>query len=75
MHVTGPCIVAFKDLWPKFEYIIQSHIKLLADNNLMDDDQTLLLMSSLSNPNLFELHKVSTDDWFVAFRNYNEDKD
>ena len=75
VHITGPCIVASKDLWPKFEYIIQSHIKLLADNNLMDDDQTLLLMSSLSNPNLFELHKVSTDDWFVVFRDYNEDKD
>ena len=39
---------------------------------LIDDDQTVLLMSYLSKPDLFELHKVSPSDWFVAFKEYNE---
>ena len=44
----------------------------LLKNNLIDDDQTVLLMSYLSRPELFELHKVSPSDWFVAFKEYNE---
>jgi len=32
-----------------------------------------LLMSYLQKPEIFELHRVSGDDWFVAFKEYNED--
>ena len=72
VHITGPHIVAHKDLWPKLETMIMSHTKLLLENDLIDDDQTLLLMSALSNPELFELHSVSKDDWFIIFKEYNE---
>lgn len=72
VHITGPMIVAGKELWPKLEYLVNHGIKELLNNNLIDDDQTLLLMSYLYSPDLFELHPVSSNDWFVAFKEYNE---
>jgi protein YibB len=73
VHITGPCIVASKDMWPTLETLVYHGITELIKNDLIDDDQTLLLMSYLQKPELFELHKVSGDDWFVAFKEYNED--
>jgi len=72
VHITGPHIIASKSMWPKLDIMINHHFLFLANSNLMDDDQTLLLMSTLSNPEVFEVHKVSPNDWFVIFRDYNE---
>jgi len=55
VHITGPCIVAGRDLWPKLEAM-----------------ETLLLMSYLMKPELFELHPVSNSDWFIAFKDFSE---
>ena len=49
-----------------------TELELLIKNDLIDDDQTLLLMSYLQKPELFELHRVSSDNWFVALKDYNE---
>lgn len=72
VHITGPCIIASKDNWKVLEYLIQHSAQELLKVNLIDDDQTLLLMSYLQKPELFELHPVSSNDWFVAFKDYNE---
>ena len=72
VHITGPHIVAHKSLWPKLETMIMAHTKQLLENDLIDDDQTLLLMSTLSNPEFFELHPVSANDWFIIFKEYND---
>lgn len=72
VHITGPHIVAHKSLWPKLETMVMAHTKQLLENDLIDDDQTLLLMSTLSNPELFELHPVNPNDWFIVFKEYNE---
>lgn len=72
VHITGPCIVADKKLWPILMHLVNHSIEELLKSNLIDDDQTLLLMSYLSKPELFELHPVSNQDWFVAFRDYSE---
>jgi len=72
VHITGPHIIAHKDLWPKLEKMVMEHISLLFHNDLIDDDQTLLLMSTLSNPEMFELHPVNPSDWFIIFKEYNE---
>lgn len=72
VHITGPCIVADKKLWPTLEHMIHHNLNELLKNDLIDDDQTLLLMSYLSKPDLFELHKVSNNDWFTVFKDYNE---
>lgn len=72
VYVTGPCIVASKNRWSDLEMLVNHNVNELLKNNLIDDDQTLLLMSYLSAPELFELHRVSGDDWFVAFKEYHE---
>jgi len=72
VHITGPCIVAGKDVWPILEHLVHHNVNELLKNNLIDDDQTVLLMSYLQKPELFELHPVNNQDWFVAFKDYNE---
>jgi protein YibB len=73
VHMTGPCIVAGKQMWPILMQLIHHNINELLKNNLIDDDQTFLLMSYLSKPELFEIHRVNKSDWFVIFKEYNED--
>jgi protein YibB len=72
VHITGPCIVAGREMWPKLEAMVHHSINELFKNNLVDDDQTLLLMSYLMKPELFELHPVSNSDWFIAFKEFSE---
>jgi protein YibB len=72
VHITGPCIVAGREMWPKLESMVHHSINELLKNNLIDDDQTLLLMSYLMKPELFELHPVSNSDWFIAFKEFSE---
>ena len=71
VHITGPCIVAGKTMWPILEGLMHHNINELFKNNLIDDDQTLLLMSYLSSPENFELHAVSENDWFVVFKEFS----
>jgi protein YibB len=72
VHITGPCIVAGREMWPLLEKGVFWSLEKLLENNLVDDDQTLLLMSYLLDKSKFELHPVSPNDWFVAFKDYNE---
>jgi hypothetical protein len=60
-------------MWPALEVLIVHSAKELIKNNSIDDDQTLLLISYLLRPELFELHKVSSEDWFIAFKDFHED--
>jgi protein YibB len=72
VHVTGPCIIAPTKLWPALEGLVHHSIGELLKNDLIDDDQTLLLMSYLFQPDLFELHKIESNDWFVVFKNFSQ---
>lgn len=72
VHVTGPMIVASQKMWPKLEELVDSSFRELIKNDLIDDDQTLLLMSYLQQPESFELHPILPNDWFIAFKEYNE---
>jgi protein YibB len=72
VHITGPCIVAGKEMWPTLQTLVAHSMDELIKNDLVDDDQTLLLMSYLLKPELFELHPVSQHDWFVAFKEFSE---
>ena len=75
VHITGPCIVAGRELWPILEGLVHHSLNELFKNGLVDDDQTLLLMAYLQKPEFFELHRVNDQDWFVAFRSFNEAED
>jgi len=72
VHITGPCIVAGKNMWQPLEHLVHHSVNELLKNQLIDDDQTILLMAYLQKPELFELHKVDSNDWFVAFKDYSE---
>ena len=72
VHITGPCIVADKEMWPYLETLVHHNTQELFKYNLIDDDQTILLMSYLAAPEMFELHSVSPTDWFIIFKDYNE---
>lgn len=72
VHMTGGVIVAGKEQWYKMEALINHSTNELIKNNLIDDDQTLLLMSYLLAPEEFEIHKVSPNDWFFIFKNFAE---
>lgn len=75
VYMTGPCIVAGKYAWDDLYYLTNHSMNHLLKNNWIDDDQTLLYMAYNSAPDKFELHPVSENDWFVAFKDYNESTD
>ena len=68
--MTGGVIVAGKEQWLKLEALVNHSMNELLKNNLIDDDQTLLLMSYLSAPEEFEIHQKSPDDWFFIFKDF-----
>lgn len=75
VHILGAKIVAHKDLWPVMKNKMFVAFDLLYTNNLMDDDQTLMLICATKNPELFEQHKIPDHqlglDPFVIFKNFN----
>jgi hypothetical protein len=76
VYVFGAKQIGHKSLWKKFNQLIQSSFKDLIDNDLVDDDQTLLLMSYLKDPEFFQFniipdHQLGHDS-FVLFNNYND---
>jgi len=72
VHMFGAKIVAGKEMWPKLEELIRGAFKNLTDANMIDDDQTLMLLAYLYDKDLFELHRIDENDPFVIFRNFNE---
>lgn len=73
VYITGPCIVASKALWKDLEFYVFEALSGLLENSLVDDDQTLLLLTALAKPELCQIHKVDPSDWFVIFKKFNED--
>ena len=69
VHMVGGAIIAGKDGWKKLEALVNHNINELLKNNLIDDDQTLLLMSYLSKKDEFELHPMT--EALVLFRDYH----
>jgi protein YibB len=72
VHMFGAKIVAGKEMWPKLEELIYGAFKNLTDANMIDDDQTLMLLAYLYDKELFELHRIDENDPFIIFRNFNE---
>ena len=72
VHITGPHIIASTEMWPKLEHMMNTHMEFLINHNLVDDDQTLLLMCTLSNPSIFDIHPINFNDWFIIFKDYND---
>lgn len=72
VYVQGCHIVAGTEKWKLLKQLVLKNVEVLLENNLIDDDQTLLLMSYLSSPEDFELHPADSNDWFRIFKVYND---
>lgn len=75
VYVQGCHIVAGKDRWSYLLSSVLRNMEFLLKRNLIDDDQTLLLMSYLDNPDLFTLLNNSPTDWFRIFKDYQKEND
>ena len=76
VYILGAKQVAHRNLWPEVNRLINESMEELQSKNLVDDDQTLWLMSSLKKPELFNMniipdHQLGHDS-FVLFNNYND---
>lgn len=74
VYIQGCHIVMNVDNWKIFNQEIFSIMRELLELNVVDDDQTLLLLFYLRHPELCESHYVDPSDWFVIFKNYNNAK-
>lgn len=72
VYIQGCHIVAGKKMWDELKELVLKNLQLLLNNNLIDDDQTLLLMSYLTKKEIFELRYVDPSDWFIIFKKYND---
>lgn len=64
-HIVGPT-GQWEDLWES----VQIQMETLLEQHLIDDDQTMLLMAYLANPDNFKLNKGDPNDWFIIFKDY-----
>jgi protein YibB len=71
VYIQGCHIVAGKKMWKDLRDLVFGNLNVLINHDLIDDDQTLLLMSYLTKPELFELRYVHPSDWFIIFKEYN----
>ncbi len=72
VYIQGSHIVAGTAMWPRLQELMFRNLTLLLNRNLIDDDQTLLLMSYLSDKDIFELRYCHPTDWFIIFKMFNE---
>lgn len=75
VFIHGCPIVASKDNWIFLLKEVDTNMKQLLSWNLVDDDQTLYLMSYVLNPHRYEIHYLNPNDgWFQIFRSFNNVK-
>lgn len=72
VYTMGCHIVAGKHMWGQFYDLVFGNVNKLLDQNLCDDDQTMMLLSYLEKPELFELHAVDPSNWFIIFNKFNK---
>ena len=58
VYIIGGVFVGEKEQWCMLKTHMEKSLNVLFENNLVDDDQGLLLMSYFKNPEKYELHKM-----------------
>ena len=76
VYIQGCHIVASKDKWYVLNQLMIEQLNYLLTNNLIDDDQTLMLMSYASKPEEFKIYNENINykdlGWFFIFQYYND---
>ena len=75
VYIMGCHIVAGSHMWSRLKDLVFDNVANLLKRNLTDDDQTMLLLSYLEEPNIFELHPVDPSNWFIIFNKFNNLRD
>lgn len=60
--------------WDKYHKMMYLSLHELLSNDVIDDDQTLMLMSYIKYPNMFVAHRTdpNRDGWFIIFKDFYE---
>ena len=72
VNVQGCHIVAGNNMWPVLHNMVMEEVRVLLQQDLIDQDQTILELCYYNHPELFELHWVDKSDWFIIFKKFNE---
>lgn len=72
VYIMGCHIVAGTKMWHPMRDSILNNMAMLINHKLIDDDQTMLLMTYLSDPDKCELRYVDPSDWFIIFKQFND---
>lgn len=67
VYIQGCHIVAPSKRWVELKGLMIQAMNQLVGVGLIDDDQTMLLMSYRMKPETFKLNKVHPSNWFVIF--------
>lgn len=67
VYIQGCHIVAPAFRWKELKLHMVESLKKLLGVGLIDDDQTMLLMSYRMYPEIYKLNQVDPSDWFVVF--------
>lgn len=65
-HILGPA-----RRWPDFRRELEDSFIALLECDLIDDDQTLLLMAWRRDPSSYIIHAVDPIDWHIVFNRFN----
>lgn len=72
VYFQGGCKIGPISAWPAFSEAIDHSLASLLKADLVDDEQTLLLMAWRANPDFYRIHAVDRRDWRVVIRFFNE---
>lgn len=70
VYIIGTYYVAHKSLWAEMERLMYVNFREKLSQQLVDDDQSFLVMCYQSKPELFEIHQLH-GEWFEAFTYFN----
>ena len=74
VYFQGGCKIGPVSAWPAFSTAIDRALAGLLTSDLVDDEQTLLLMAWREDPNAYRVHPMDRRDWRVAIRMFNEER-
>lgn len=74
VFIQGCHVVAHKKHWKWFHMDMIKYMEYLINWEIIDDDQTLLLLCYIMNPEKYEIHYIDPKDWFVMFSQFNNVK-
>ena len=74
VYFQGGCKFGPVGAWPAFSEAIDHALAGLLTSDLVDDEQTLLLMAWRAHPERYRMHAMDRRDWRVAIRFFNEER-